>query len=82
VIRKKVPVSGERKKDGEGHELQCRAYFHHLNCHVFRNKVPVSVERKQEEEAEVGRGMSSNAAHIFIISPESVTIRHVAPHIA
>jgi hypothetical protein len=32
----------------------------------------------EEEEGEEGRGVSSNASHIFIISPESVTIREDA----
>jgi hypothetical protein len=30
---------------------------------------------EEEEEGEEGRGVSSNASHIFIISPECVTIR-------
>ncbi len=42
---------------------------------MLRNKVPTSQEGKEEAEEQEGRGMSSNAAHIFIISPESVTIR-------
>ncbi len=39
---------------------------------------PVVEGEGEEEEGEEGRGVSSNASHIFIISPECVTIREDA----
>jgi hypothetical protein len=39
---------------------------------MSRNKVRTSEVEAEEEEM---RGMRSNASHIFIISPENVTIR-------
>jgi hypothetical protein len=39
---------------------------------MSRNKVRTSEVEVEEEEM---RGMRSNASHIFIISPENVTIR-------